>query len=475
MERERDSEFEDSFGDKRISVQPMLSTAESEDGQNITAKTTRKTPSWAWLILFIAVLSMSSGGLWFALVVESPPILKAAWRLLLTSAFQVPLFIRDFIRADSSLKKRWLGHMWLMSLVGFSLAVHFAAWSWSVDHTSLTHSLLLVCAGPLLIVGWFGFRFFLGRYICVRYQKPPTSNYERLGNSEKFVGDESIEIDDLPTEVAPEFQDEKDEDTVGLTKPSERIRIDDSDYIHIPTPLSWLKSQLTCVGSLPPTWLEVLGCILGFLGSFLLITLPSGQGQPDNKVTLAGDMMALLGAAAIVFYLLIGGELRKWMPLFLYAFPVTAFSAIFSYIASFIFEEGVTFIGTGPTAVFGFFGTGFRFAMSIGAAFVSGILGHTFANLSLKFFTPLIISVSVLWEPLLGSLLGWVVGVQDAPGASTWVGAPFLLIGALFTTIGARDSGFDAYNFARRVTEKLGIRSDLVTQCLRKPGHHAAP
>ena len=33
-----------------------------------------------------------------------------------------------------------------------ALAIHFAAWTWSLDHTSLAHSLLFVTSHPIVIV-----------------------------------------------------------------------------------------------------------------------------------------------------------------------------------------------------------------------------------------------------------------------------------------------------------------------------------
>jgi drug/metabolite transporter (DMT)-like permease len=34
---------------------------------------------------------------------------------------------------------------------GVCLALHFSFWVWSLDHTSLTHSLLFVCSTPVII------------------------------------------------------------------------------------------------------------------------------------------------------------------------------------------------------------------------------------------------------------------------------------------------------------------------------------
>ena len=50
----------------------------------------KQTPLWAWGILAIAVTAMSSGGIWFRLMGDAPPWLKACWRLTITAAVQFP-------------------------------------------------------------------------------------------------------------------------------------------------------------------------------------------------------------------------------------------------------------------------------------------------------------------------------------------------------------------------------------------------
>src|SRR5690606_18805248 len=60
---------------------------------------------------------------------------------------------------DADVLVRWIRHLPLLALTGVVLAVHFLSWSWSISNTSLTHSMLLVCSHPVLIVfaTWFAF------------------------------------------------------------------------------------------------------------------------------------------------------------------------------------------------------------------------------------------------------------------------------------------------------------------------------
>ncbi|CAK4687424.1 hypothetical protein LEN26_000657 [Aphanomyces euteiches] len=45
-------------------------------------------PVWAYVVLAIGIATMSSGGVWFALLVETPPLMQACWRLTLTAVLQ---------------------------------------------------------------------------------------------------------------------------------------------------------------------------------------------------------------------------------------------------------------------------------------------------------------------------------------------------------------------------------------------------
>ena len=66
------------------------STPAADEADATAKKEIKSTPLWAWIILAIAVSAMSSGGIWFRLMGDAPPWLKACWRLTLTAAVQFP-------------------------------------------------------------------------------------------------------------------------------------------------------------------------------------------------------------------------------------------------------------------------------------------------------------------------------------------------------------------------------------------------
>ncbi|KAM9971178.1 hypothetical protein ACTFIW_011154 [Dictyostelium discoideum] len=195
---------------------------------------------------------------------------------------------------------------------------------------------------------------------------------------------------------------------------------------------------------------EIIGCILGFIG--LIITLfdslffnnnnndsigsgsgsgsgssSIGSGKSNQNPTVYGDFLALMGAVCIVFYLFAGSLLRKWMPLFCYAFPVTFIASIFCSIASLIFEETDLFI-------FGWVSKSFILLTCYLAVF-PGFIGHTGMNAIIKYIEPVVISVTLLLEPPIGSLMGYVIGVEGLPTFFTFIGGPFIIGGCLLVTI----------------------------------------
>ena len=54
---------------------------------------------------------------------------------------------------DANERRATLANWHLLLASGVCLAIHFGAWVWGLQHTTLTHSLLFVCCVPVLIAG----------------------------------------------------------------------------------------------------------------------------------------------------------------------------------------------------------------------------------------------------------------------------------------------------------------------------------
>ena len=320
------------------------------------------TPLWAWAALALSVAAMSTGGLWFALQDdETPPLLKAAWRLGLTALLQIPGFAWA-ARPNGPLPDNFWVRIkmeWLPFLgIGIALGSHFGLWGWSVAHTSMTHSLVLVWSTPIVLV------------VIIA-----------------------------------------------------------------------LRAACRCGAAKPPTLGEVAGAFLGFAGVAVMLSASrtggsTGSGPPP---TLLGDVAAFAGGAVIIIYLEGGARLRQWVPTFIFALPVTCVAASMLAVWS-IGLEGATVGGFGPKSLLGFAGSPRRAGLALAAASVSGILGHTAANAAVKHIPLLALTVAALWEPILGSLLGYAVGLEGPPGALTLLSAIMILAAGLLVSLSGRDA-----------------------------------
>ena len=83
-------------------------------------------------------------------------------------------------------------------------------------------------------------------------------------------------------------------------------------------------------------------------------------------------------------------------------------------------------------------------AWVLGLALVAGLFGHTGLNYALKYVQPLVISILVTLEPIVGSLIGWILFNAGVPGMWTWIGGIPLIAGMVLIVYAQSDSETDA-------------------------------
>jgi len=294
------------------------------------------TPRSAWLLLFVALFAVSSAGAVLQSMTEVPPILRASWRMQGTALILLPGFIFQLYNLDRSIFN--MKDFMIIFISSIFLAAHFGSWVWSLDHTSLVHSLLFVTSHPLVVV----------------LLMPILGSEIRKGH--------------------------------------------------------------------------ILGASIGFFGAALTLKDIDSGGE----VTLIGNLFAFIGAVTVVGYLFSGRYLRseRNMPLFIYAFPVTFLSAVWLTPTSVIIE-GTGFSQAVPEiSIFGW--TDIAWILWVGYLSLGpGLMGHTGINAVLRWFSPLIVSIALLFEPVIGGLIGYLWNGEISLGIWTVIGGILMLIGAI--------------------------------------------
>ena len=182
-----------------------------------------------------------------------------------------------------------------------------------------------------------------------------------------------------------------------------------------------------------PSKFEIIGACIGFTGAALAL-IDYGDQQGDRTVTIWGDFLAFLGAMFVVGYIVSGRILRKWMPIFIYAFPVTLIGALLLIPASYAIEPDYHKFG-----VLGWVeGEYFRWFLAL--ALIAGLLGHTGLNTCLRYMPPLVVSTSVTLEPIIGSIIGHLLFNTGLPGFWTWIGGPILIVGIILVVVSSSEA-----------------------------------
>ena len=96
-----------------------------------------------WIILFFAIISISSAGAVFQLMEEVKPMLRASWRFQLTAILMFPMFVIQYrqCRQQPEIMAKLMDKetMYILLGSGLSLGLHMGAWVWSLDNLSLIH------------------------------------------------------------------------------------------------------------------------------------------------------------------------------------------------------------------------------------------------------------------------------------------------------------------------------------------------
>jgi len=207
--------------------------------------------------------------------------------------------------------------------------------------------------------------------------------------------------------------------------------------------LLWMGSlRLTTVAS--STVIMTLEPILVMLGSFLFFRTGTHRamligmgmafigslaiGAGDFHVSgqaLLGDALSCLGMVAVSIHMLIGKHLREHLSAFVYNFWVFAIAA--TSLALYNVVNAIPFTGYPPR----------EWGLFLLLAIVPTLFGHYLFNWLLRYINATAVSMAVLGEPVISSLLAWVL-LGERLSALQFGAGFFILLGVwIFIRYGA--------------------------------------
>jgi drug/metabolite transporter (DMT)-like permease len=70
-------------------------------------------------------------------------------------------------------------------------------------------------------------------------------------------------------------------------------------------------------------------------------------------------------------------------------------------------------------------------------------VGHTGINTVLRWIPPIMVSIVLLLEPVIGALIGWLYTGELILGFWTLLGGPLMLFGVLIVTLGGKHESIE--------------------------------
>jgi drug/metabolite transporter (DMT)-like permease len=158
---------------------------------------------------------------------------------------------------------------------------------------------------------------------------------------------------------------------------------------------------------------RMVGALAVATAGSLLIGL-GDLGEGTHR--LWGDLLAIAGAVSGAGYFVLGRRLRAQLSLLTYVFPVYATAAI--VLVTLVLIGGLPAIPREPQTWL------WLLLMAVGPQ----ILGHSSLNWALRYLSATYVTVAIMGEPILSTLLAWWL-LGEAPSAWTIAGGALVLAG----------------------------------------------
>jgi drug/metabolite transporter (DMT)-like permease len=166
-----------------------------------------------------------------------------------------------------------------------------------------------------------------------------------------------------------------------------------------------------------PTRTTYGAILLAIVGVVIITAFARESAAPKQDAPILGAILALVGAAAVGVYFIIGRRLRKVLPLVPYAW-LTYGGAALTLTVLIIFSGQP--VGGLPANAY--------FWMTL-CGLIPQLIGHSLLNFSLGYLSAAFVSLSVLSEPILSSVLAVILfGPKEMPQTPQLAGSVLILV-----------------------------------------------
>jgi len=177
----------------------------------------------------------------------------------------------------------------------------------------------------------------------------------------------------------------------------------------------WFREKITST--------TAIGIAIAIAGGIAIGFGDAGSGDPGSN-PLLGNFLALIGAWTASFYMLLGREAQR-QGMSLGGYIAVAYSTAALILLPMPFLFGGSYTGHSPAV--------YLYILLI--AILPQLVGHTGLNWAVLWMSPTSVALSVLFEPVGASFLGYLI-FGEIPTMQVFAGAVLLLAGVAVVAIG---------------------------------------
>ena len=170
----------------------------------------------------------------------------------------------------------------------------------------------------------------------------------------------------------------------------------------------WYREKLTRQG--------IIAIGIALIGG-MIIAIADNNSSGSYSNLLLGDILALMGAVMSSLYIIFGSQAQR------VGLNTGNYIAI-AYSTAAVCLFPLPFLA--DTSYFGYGGQVYLYVLMM--AVMSQVVGHTSLNWALRWVSPTLVSLSLLFEPVVASLVGAIV-FEEIPSSYSLLGGLIVLLG----------------------------------------------